>query len=332
MTTGQMWGADVEALDRLGRDLDAAAEQLASIRSRLRARIHASPWQGNDAGRFASDWDGVHRTALGAAQDALRAAGETVRRNASEQRRASSVAGSTPAMAALGGAATGALVGSPSAGGGSDLVRDVLRDLSRTNDAVGNLAEWMTHGGLVQFRPRWPAGTPGGLGGQFRSLSDMTPWERLKAVGAEESWVTKPHQGAARGSWESVGKWSARTGAVLSFAEGSYDQWTTDTDDPSLSTEARVTRAATTGTTTAAGAAAGAWAGAQLGGAVGSVGGPVGAAAGVVVGGVVGGALGSEAGQALGHMAADTAGDIADGLSDGLESAGGWISRHNPFG
>jgi uncharacterized protein YukE len=322
MTAAEMWGADVKALEQLGRDLDAAAERLASIQNRLRVRIYASPWGGLDAERFGTDWDGVHRAALAAAAVALRTAGETVRRNALEQGVAS---------AADGGAGSG-VIDAPGPPGGGDPLGDVISGFSRLAHLTHATADWMTLGGSGRFSPRWPAGTTGGLGGQFRDLGDMPLWERLKAVGKDENWVAKPYVGEVRGTWESVGKWAGGAEIVLSFAEGAYGQWTSDADKSSLSTDAKVARATATGATTAAGGLAGAWAVAQLGGALGSLGGPVGAAAGVVVGGAIGGFVGSGAGEAVGHFVADDAGKIGDAVGEGLHSAGSWVSHHNPFG
>jgi hypothetical protein len=317
MTAAGMWGADVMALEQLGRDLDGAAERLASIQNRLRVRIHASPWGGPDAERFGTDWDGVHRATLAAAETALRTAGETVRRNASEQLATSVAEGRVGS-------------GAPGAPGGGDPVRDVIQRLSACTEVVDTV---VTFGVLSQFSPRWPAGTPGGMGGQFRALGDMSLWERLKAGGNKENWVAKPNLGGARGSWEAVGKWAGRAGVVLSFAEGAYGQWTSDADDPTLSTTTKVARATVIGGTTAvggwAGATGGAWAGAGFGLVLG---GPAGAAVGGAVGGFVGGVAGSEVGKEVGHLAVDGATKLGEALAPGLESAGSWLSHHNPFG
>ena len=348
MSTERMWGADVDALDRLGRDLDVASDQLGSIENRLRVHVHASPWRGGDASGFASDWEGRHRATLAAAQEALRAAGESVRRHALEQRRASSGDGGILLAIPAAGTAGSVGVGLGAVFGGGrwpDAVSSWLTgkagDLA--HNAVGSYVDWMERGGLARFGPRWPAGSPGGVGGQFRPVSGMTVWQRFLAAGKEESWVTRPFQGAARGAWRGLANGARVVAAVQGFVEGSSRQWAEDADDASLSSEARQARAVSTGALTAAGSLAGASMGVQLGFAIGSFGGPLGAAAGVVVGGAIGGAAGSAAGQALGHLAADVAGELGEvvahsmgdgveAVGEGVEAASTWNSRHNPFG
>lgn len=153
----------------------------------------------------------------------------------------------------------------------------------------------------IRFAPRWP-------NGRFRTIADLSLWDRLWAGRSGKSWVGQPYQASTAARWATAGKWVGRAGTVVAFATSTWGQWSADADDPSLSTGARVARATTVGATTAAGGWAGAWAGAQLGAAVGSLGGPVGAAVGGIVGGVIGGFVGSSAGQAVGDWLKDSVG------------------------
>jgi phage tail tape-measure protein len=156
----------------------------------------------------------------------------------------------------------------------------------------------------------------------------MSVWQRMwagrNAGSAKSNWVAKPGMAQTASRWGTVAKWAGRAGTVVSFATNAWGQWTEDSGDPSLSTEAKVTRSAVVGATSAAGGWAGAWAGAQVGAAIGSLGGPVGAAVGGIVGGFIGGMAGSTVGHALGDGVKDLAGKAADAVS-------GWWSSVNPF-
>jgi len=104
-----MWGADAEALDALARSFGDASDHLRRIQRSVRAGVHTAPWRGHRADAFRSEWDGAHtRTLLGAA-DAVEAAAGLLRRNASEQRQATRVAGSAVPAMVLAGAAAGSL-------------------------------------------------------------------------------------------------------------------------------------------------------------------------------------------------------------------------------
>nr|WP_300149986.1 hypothetical protein [Propionicimonas sp.] len=156
--------------------------------------------------------------------------------------------------------------------------------------------------GNIRFTPRLP-------NGQFRTVGDMSVWQRMWAGRTASNWVGKPYQGASAARWATVGKWAGRAGTVVAFAASAWGQWSADADDPSLNTGAKVARAATVGAATAAGGWAGAWAGAQVGAAIGTLGGPVGAAVGGIVGGVIGGVIGSGVGQAAGDWLKGAIGD-----------------------
>lgn len=51
------YGADVEQLQQLARDLDVRAEELNQITSRLTTKVASVAWKGPDAQRFTTDWN-----------------------------------------------------------------------------------------------------------------------------------------------------------------------------------------------------------------------------------------------------------------------------------
>ncbi|MFZ4811831.1 MAG: WXG100 family type VII secretion target, partial [Ilumatobacteraceae bacterium] len=84
-----MTGADADGLDRLAKLFDDAATSLLSSQKLIRTRLVNSPWDGRDAHAFRSDWERSHKPSLMSTAQYLRDAGNTLRRNATEQRRAS---------------------------------------------------------------------------------------------------------------------------------------------------------------------------------------------------------------------------------------------------
>ena len=78
--TEQVWGADVEQLDALARDLKAAAGSLESIARSLAGRISGTAWSGRDASSFRADWQGQHASALRSAGAAMHTAATQIAR------------------------------------------------------------------------------------------------------------------------------------------------------------------------------------------------------------------------------------------------------------
>ena len=79
------YGADVEQLHHLARELRTQAESLDSITARLTARIVAVEWHGPDAQRFQGEWsDHLSRT-LRQVAHTLRDVSATADRNARAQ-------------------------------------------------------------------------------------------------------------------------------------------------------------------------------------------------------------------------------------------------------
>lgn len=201
--------------------------------------------------------------------------------------------------------------------------------------AFGPLAGWMANGVLGTWQPkfrdahgRWVWGTNKG----------WSRWDRLTLSlrkGARgRDFRALPHQAASRGRWLTASTWAGRAGGVATALSSGWSQWQADADDPSLDTDDRVDRAATTGVSTAAGAWAGAQGGAYLGGAIGTAICPgAGTVIGGAVGGLVGGAIGAYAGSELAdvvneewdgavHMVGESVSDAGQAIGEGLSDAG----------
>jgi uncharacterized protein YukE len=87
--SGQMIGADPDALEELARQCDVAAQRIDTLTRQLNAKLVSTPWHGHGADRFRTDWNRSHRTRLASAAGFLHHARDSLRRQADEQRRAS---------------------------------------------------------------------------------------------------------------------------------------------------------------------------------------------------------------------------------------------------
>lgn len=88
-----MVGADPDALDALASAFERQAGSLDAMAGRIRSQVATSPWAGNRANRFRSEWDNTHMPRLRSASSALRAGAKQLRTEATQQRQASSVRG-----------------------------------------------------------------------------------------------------------------------------------------------------------------------------------------------------------------------------------------------
>ena len=86
---GNFYGADVAQLRQLAKNLASSASRLDQLGQQLGSSIASSPWKGNDAERFRSDWNGNHAKALRAAASGIRQASKALLQNAEQQDRAS---------------------------------------------------------------------------------------------------------------------------------------------------------------------------------------------------------------------------------------------------
>lgn len=90
---GQMYGADADALDALALRFEQSAAQLERAGQQLRAQLYNSPWRGVDADAFRNEWDSSHARTIAAAAGFLNDGGDSLKRNAREQRTASGTDG-----------------------------------------------------------------------------------------------------------------------------------------------------------------------------------------------------------------------------------------------
>ena len=81
----QMYGADVEALRRLGAAFDDASQQLDGARQEIETAVAAADWWGPSGEQFRAEWSGDHAPRLTAVLAGLSEAGAAIRRNADAQ-------------------------------------------------------------------------------------------------------------------------------------------------------------------------------------------------------------------------------------------------------
>jgi uncharacterized protein YukE len=84
-----MWGQDIEQVTQLSNQLNQKADEVQNVISQLTSAINSVQWQGPDANKFRSDWQGQHTAALKQVVTALRAASQNAKKNAQEQQTAS---------------------------------------------------------------------------------------------------------------------------------------------------------------------------------------------------------------------------------------------------
>lgn len=82
-------GADVDQLDALSQKFDTVAGEIQQMMSSLGTQIDGAWWQGGDADRFRSDWQGTYRPQLQNVCEALQNTARTVRDQAGQQRQTS---------------------------------------------------------------------------------------------------------------------------------------------------------------------------------------------------------------------------------------------------
>ena len=132
-----VYGADVEQLRRLGRELTQQAEQLDSILGRLSAGIDAVHWSGPDAARFRESWRADLSPKLRSASRHLADAGGASISNAAGQEAVSGGSGSSGS----GSGSTG------SGGSGSGASGDSASGFGNTGD-LGEAVPFATYVGM----------------------------------------------------------------------------------------------------------------------------------------------------------------------------------------
>jgi uncharacterized protein YukE len=83
-------GLDPEALTTLQRQLRADAASIKSLTSKLDGQLRAAWWEGPDATKFRSEWDGGHKAQLTRIATELEAAAQSVAAHVTQQQQASS--------------------------------------------------------------------------------------------------------------------------------------------------------------------------------------------------------------------------------------------------
>ncbi|MDP5228431.1 MULTISPECIES: WXG100 family type VII secretion target [Arthrobacter] len=84
-----IWGADVQQLRALGKKLDNGGQTIDDQRTQLTSALNGTQWMGPDADKFKNEWQSQHVPALNKVAEALRTAGKSAAKNATEQETAS---------------------------------------------------------------------------------------------------------------------------------------------------------------------------------------------------------------------------------------------------
>jgi len=84
-----MYGADIEQLNHLATQLNSKASDIQGVISQLTSAINSVQWQGPDANKFKSDWQGHHVAQLKSVVQALQDASQKAKSNAQQQQQAS---------------------------------------------------------------------------------------------------------------------------------------------------------------------------------------------------------------------------------------------------
>lgn len=221
----QLIGANVEELDSLAQQFDAAADDLQRISEQL-GRLPRSVWIGADAKQFFGDLDSSHVPGVRGVVNALRQISAVVRRNAAAQRNTSATLDGAPAP---GSASPAGTIHASSAGATGQFDRDVemaggvvgygLTAVSAAND-LGPKISWIG------------ASTMGiGIGVDTAHLVQNAmdgEWSAatLDALSIASNWggpVVSSISGLARDSYEMfVPVTSERQDAVVAWASSQY--------------------------------------------------------------------------------------------------------------
>jgi uncharacterized protein YukE len=84
-----LYGQDIEQVQQLATQLNAKASDIQNIITQLTSQINGVNWQGPDANKFRSDWQGTHTAQLKAVVNALQTAAQSAKQNAQQQQTAS---------------------------------------------------------------------------------------------------------------------------------------------------------------------------------------------------------------------------------------------------
>lgn len=90
MSTGTLYGMDINAARDLVRVMNGDADTINQLTARLTQHLEATPWYGPDAQRFRGDWTGQYVPALQNVVRALQENAQILNQQAEDQERASS--------------------------------------------------------------------------------------------------------------------------------------------------------------------------------------------------------------------------------------------------
>jgi uncharacterized protein YukE len=90
MSTGTLYGMDINAARDLVRVMNGDADTINQLTARLTQHLEGTPWYGPDAQRFRSDWSGQYVPALQNVVRALQENATILSQQAEDQERASS--------------------------------------------------------------------------------------------------------------------------------------------------------------------------------------------------------------------------------------------------
>ncbi|MCL2315604.1 MAG: WXG100 family type VII secretion target [Actinomycetia bacterium] len=320
-------GMSVDAIDRAATTLRAQGEELDSIRQQVDRLVNeaGAHWDGTDVRAFRSAWSSSLAPRMRSGSSHLSDMAQYLTRQAAEQRQAS---------AAHGGSAPGGGLGVPVLPADDDhtdppvcevpwspLTLRILNWAGNADNVVGaSLAGWAMSQGryvmqdIMNFKPvtRYMSES---VDAAVKAIQKAAL--RLFPPVELENWAMKPRSlgGALKGATKGVAVvgWAITAASVGIDA---YTQWTKDSCDPTLSTGAKVVRAATTGIADNAPAIVGALAGAKLGAMAGAAIGSLFPGPGTVVGTVVGGLVGGVIGSGLAQVAYDAVADTVHSWID----------------
>lgn len=94
--TNEMWGANLDTLERFGAELERSNQILTDVWRIVRVRLQSAPWEGPNAEQFRALWEGPYRRQLEAAAAAFRTGSQVIARNVAAQRQTS--AANAPAL------------------------------------------------------------------------------------------------------------------------------------------------------------------------------------------------------------------------------------------
>lgn len=289
-------GMDVDAVERIGRQLQRQGDYLSGIVSQIDGLVSQSSgvWHGADGRGFADEWRSRHRQSLLDTAHAARDLGARAISNAADQRRVSGSFGTKPQS------------GMPALGNTSGDRSGLSKALVGPELGLGAaLAQWGMRINGFKVVP-----------------ADLSGWTLRAAYVRERGWRALSGQDSSFGAFRSLHDGLDATGAFWDLASGGLDQVHSDVTSGDYSstgstigdTALLTARAAVVGGMAGLGGAGGAFVGGVLGSVV--------PGPGTAIGMAVGGWVGSEVGEAAGRETLVGVTWAGNTLGDALFDAG----------